>query len=187
MKYCCECGSRLRTPAGRDRLGRRRCEQCGAVFYASPRLGAACIARWDDEVLLVRRGADPGYGLWSLPGGFVEARETPGAGASRELLEEAGVGVEMERPYALFRVAAGHQFHVVYLARLCGTGFAPGPEALEVGLFGETNVPWQRLAFASTRESLRRYFADLRDGRFGFLFADIQPFASATDGSFEAA
>jgi ADP-ribose pyrophosphatase YjhB (NUDIX family) len=45
------------------------------------------------RLLLVRRGHDPGRGLWSLPGGRVEAGETLGAAVEREVLEETGLTV----------------------------------------------------------------------------------------------
>lgn len=152
------------------------------MFYFSPRLATACIACHDDRVLLCRRAVEPAYGMWSLPGGFVEKGESAASGAARELLEEAGVAVEMARPYALFRVAHGHQMHVVYLAKLLDTAFNPGAESIEVALFDEAGMPWNHLAFASTREALRRYFADRRRGVLGFLYAEIMPFAAAPQG-----
>jgi len=43
------------------------------------------------EVLLIERSRDPFAQCWALPGGFVDAGETPIEGAARELLEETGV------------------------------------------------------------------------------------------------
>ncbi len=43
------------------------------------------------EVLLIRRGTPPRKGEWSLPGGRMEADETPAQAALRELTEETGV------------------------------------------------------------------------------------------------
>ncbi len=43
------------------------------------------------ELLLIERKKDPFSGHWALPGGFVDAGETPEAGARRELLEETRV------------------------------------------------------------------------------------------------
>ncbi len=40
------------------------------------------------HVLLIRRGAAPGKGLWALPGGYLEPRERLLQGALRELQEE---------------------------------------------------------------------------------------------------
>lgn len=179
MKYCSECGARLLVrPSGRE-VPRMTCKACGAVFFLPPRLAAACIAYQGDQVLLCRRAVEPGYGLWALPGGFVEGPESAASGARRELSEEAGVTVEIARPYALFRVAPSHQLHIVYLAVLCDIAFKPGREMLEVALFAQAQVPWGELAFASTREALRRFFGDLRGGVFGFFYAEIVPFAPA--------
>ena len=56
-----------------------------------PKLGAsACVWR-DGRVLIVQRGKAPLVGIWSLPGGAVEAGETAKEAAARELAEETGV------------------------------------------------------------------------------------------------
>lgn len=43
------------------------------------------------HVLVVERGAEPGKGLWALPGGFLEQNERIQDGAIRELMEETGI------------------------------------------------------------------------------------------------
>ncbi|MFN8146184.1 MAG: NUDIX domain-containing protein [Candidatus Nanopelagicales bacterium] len=45
------------------------------------------------RLLLVRRGQEPGRGLWSVPGGRLEPGETVAQGCAREVLEETGVRV----------------------------------------------------------------------------------------------
>lgn len=49
------------------------------------------IAVHGDELLMIRRATMPGAGLWSLPGGRVEAGETTAEAVTRELLEETGL------------------------------------------------------------------------------------------------
>ncbi len=50
---------------------------------------------WDSggRLLLIRRGHPPGEGLWSLPGGRVEAGESDHAAVIREIGEETGLSV----------------------------------------------------------------------------------------------
>jgi 8-oxo-dGTP diphosphatase len=56
-----------------------------------PELCVGAVAVAGDRLLLVRRGRDPGRGLWSVPGGRVEAGESLAQAVERELVEETGV------------------------------------------------------------------------------------------------
>jgi mutator protein MutT len=48
----------------------------------------------DGRLLLIRRGHEPGAGLWSLPGGRIEPGETDQQAVAREVLEETGLTVD---------------------------------------------------------------------------------------------
>jgi 8-oxo-dGTP diphosphatase len=54
----------------------------------------AVIQDGDGRLLLIRRGREPGAGLWSLPGGRIEPGETDQQAVSREVLEETGLVVD---------------------------------------------------------------------------------------------
>jgi ADP-ribose pyrophosphatase YjhB (NUDIX family) len=61
------------------------------VKVGRPELCAGAVAVDHGLLLLVKRGTDPGKGLWSLPGGRVESGESVVAAVVREFKEETGL------------------------------------------------------------------------------------------------
>lgn len=66
---------------------------------------AAVVHDAEGRLLLVRRGREPGRGLWSLPGGRVEAGETDAEAVAREVAEETGLAVRPGRRVGVARRA----------------------------------------------------------------------------------
>jgi len=56
-----------------------------------------------DDLLLIQRNSAPSEGLWTLPGGRLEAGETPEKCAVREVREELGLAVYALRPLIVLR------------------------------------------------------------------------------------
>ena len=167
MKFCSDCGTpvTVRIPDG-DTLPRHVCDGCGAIHYHNPKIVAGCIPEAGGRILLCRRAIEPRAGLWTLPAGFMENGETSAQGAARETLEEANARVRIEQLYALFDIPHINQVYLMFRGRLLDEDFSPGCESLEVALFEEPEVPWDDIAFPVVRETLARYFADRRSGRF---------------------
>ncbi|MBI2902155.1 MAG: NUDIX hydrolase [Candidatus Methylomirabilis oxyfera] len=61
-----------------------------------PILAVGAVVVKDGKVLLVKRGREPGRGLWTLPGGAVRQGEGLKAAVTRELREECGIEVAVE-------------------------------------------------------------------------------------------
>ncbi|MFJ6024173.1 NUDIX hydrolase [Brevundimonas sp. NPDC092305] len=84
-----------------------------------PAVGVVCLR--GDEVLLIRRGAPPRLGEWSLPGGRIEPGERAVDAALRELREETGVEAELvgliDVVDGLFPEAGRHYVLIDYAAR----------------------------------------------------------------------
>ena len=74
------------------------------------------------RVLLIERGKDPGKGLWTVPGGRLEPRETLAQAVAREVREETGVIAEIGPLVCVFEnIADDYHFVILdYLARPVG-------------------------------------------------------------------
>lgn len=57
----------------------------------------ALITDASGRLLVVRRGRPPGIGLWSVPGGRVEPGESDAQALRREVREETGLDVVVQR------------------------------------------------------------------------------------------
>ncbi len=93
-------------------------------YPARPFVGVGAIILRRGRVLLVRRGKPPSKGLWSLPGGALEAGERLEDGVRREVLEETGLKVEPQGVCEVFeRITRDRQgrleYHYVLVDFLC--------------------------------------------------------------------
>ena len=160
-KFCAGCGARLTL---REHEGRRRpvCPQCGRVVYYDPKLAAACVVERDGKTLMVKRAVQTGYGLWSMPGGYVDRGEIVEDAAAREVWEETGLLVEVGQLIGIFSDAGNPVVVAAYAATETGGVLEPGPESLEVGYFAVDALP--PLAFPRDEQIIRRW-REIRDGQ----------------------
>jgi ADP-ribose pyrophosphatase YjhB (NUDIX family) len=73
------------------------CAACGFVHYAHSAVTASVLPHDRDHVLLARRAHEPFRGSWDAIGGFVGEGEHPLDGLRREVREETGLDVEVDR------------------------------------------------------------------------------------------
>ncbi len=118
------------------------------LYPTRPILAVSVAVLRDGRVLLAARGKPPSEGLFSLPGGMVEAGETMGEAALRELREEIGVEAKLIGLIApvefIERDAEGHiKHHVViaaHAARWVSGEPQTGPEAKEIRWVTERDI-----------------------------------------------
>jgi len=133
-------------------------ETCGFVFYLDPKVAVGTIiAGPDGRIVLVKRAIEPGYGKWVFPGGYVDRGEEVMMAALREAREEAGLEVRIDRLIGIYSYAGRTPIIIVYAATMIGGELAVDEEGLEVQWFEPSSIPWDDLAFASTREAIRDY------------------------------
>jgi ADP-ribose pyrophosphatase YjhB (NUDIX family) len=114
--------------------------------YANPKIDVRC-AVFDDagQILLVREAAD---GRWSLPGGWADIGASPAENAMREVREESGCIVTIERLLAIWDMpkhehppSVFHIWKLVFLGKISASGEISGVETDAVGFFPIDALP----------------------------------------------
>lgn len=93
-KYCPVCGKELKEDVINGHL-RKHCTKCDFVHYTNPKPTVGAIAVRDKQIVLIKRGVEPGKGAWSPPSGFIDPGETAEEACLRELKEETGLDGEI--------------------------------------------------------------------------------------------
>ncbi len=159
--FCVECGSalELRRLEGREV---EACPRCHFVLWRDPKVVTLVVVEAAPGlVVLGRRAIEPGYGLWCLPGGFVNHDEHPADSAARECWEEIGARVEIGALLGVYHIGkrdAPSMVGIGYRARLRpGEVASAGAEMLEVAEFPAIGLP--ELAFPSHRQAMSDFLA----------------------------
>ena len=153
-KYCSGCGAILEAQEAAGRL-RPVCSQCGRVVFYDPKVVAVTVVERESKVLMVRRAGDPGYGLWSVPGGYVDQGEVVEKAAAREVAEETGLLVKIDGLVGLFSEAGNPVIVAAFTGVETGGALQAGPETLAVDFFDLDALP--PLAFPRDSRMLQRW------------------------------
>jgi len=160
FRFCPRCSSELESrllKAGEPE--RLVCGGCEFVFYLDPKVAVGTIINnAEGQVLLVRRAIEPGYGKWVFPGGYVDRGEPVQSAAVREAREESGLDVRLDRLIDVYSYPGRAPVVIVYASTMIGGEIACDDEGLEARFFSADEIPWDDLAFRSTREALRAFF-----------------------------
>ena len=133
------------------------CPHCGYGAYYNPKPVAAAIPVTEDgEIVLLRRAYEPGKDLWTFPGGFVDLGESVEDAVHREVREELDIAIELGPLVGVYSRAEERVVLIVYAARTNGQARTTD-EASEVGTFERAAIPWDELAFWSTRDALKDF------------------------------
>jgi 8-oxo-dGTP diphosphatase len=157
-RFCPRCAGRLDNRVIKKGDPERLvCEACGFVFYLGPKLVAGAIVELDGGIVLLQRAIEPGYGLWTFPGGFVERGEVAEDAAARETLEETGLEIEATGVVGLYTYEGQVPAIAVFSAVVTGGEPTPLDETLDVRPFPRDGLPWAEMAFPSTEHALKDY------------------------------
>jgi ADP-ribose pyrophosphatase YjhB (NUDIX family) len=159
--FCPRCGGPLERRLLKSTEPERPvCGRCGFIFYLDPKIAVGTIIRVvDGRIVLVRRAIEPGYGRWVFPGGYVDRGEPLPVAAVREAREECGLEIRLDGLVNIYSYAGRTPVIVVYAATALSGTLCIDDESLETAEFDVSEIPWNDLAFPSTRDALRDYMA----------------------------
>ncbi len=165
MKFCSECGGRVRLkiPDMDDRY-RYCCDSCGAVHYQNPKIIVGILPIFDNKLLLCQRAIEPQKGLWTVPSGFMENGESLEEGALREAYEEAGVRPKLDRLHTIYSLPHINQVYFLFLGNMDAMTAKKGIETAALSWVELSEIPWKDIAFSSVSFALKAYEKDLVSG-----------------------
>lgn len=153
--YCPVCAAPLVEKHVHNAL-RLTCSECGFILFLDPKLVTVVVVRHEDKFLLGRRNIDPGKGMWSFFGGYVDRGEKVEDAAIREVKEETNLDVQLERLIGLYSEKGKPHVIVAYQASLVDNevnGMAAQLEEVsELAFFTWEEIP--ELAFSADRQIL---------------------------------
>jgi ADP-ribose pyrophosphatase YjhB (NUDIX family) len=155
---------------GADDMARILASEAGP---GTPKVDVRGAVIRDDRILLVREAVD---GRWAMPGGWADVNESPARNVAREVQEETGFAVRVDRLIQIRDKALGGTTHCPYHAYtlyfLCSvvSGQARGSlETTEVAFFAEGGLP-PLSETRTTAGDVARAFAACRDPHLPVYF-----------------
>ena len=105
----------------------------------------------------------------------MENNETIEQAAARETWEEAKANIGQVSLYVVISLPHISQVYMMFRTQLCDLNYAPGIESLEVQLFSQDKIPWEKLAFPVIRKTLTHYFQDRVVNQFPVHVSEMIP------------
>jgi ADP-ribose pyrophosphatase YjhB (NUDIX family) len=135
--------------------------------YATPKIDVRGAVIRDGKVLLVQERSDGG---WTLPGGWGDVGETPSEVVRREVREESGFEVHVDKLVAVYdanRVPGApmefyHAYKLIFLCSIIGGEARPSNETSAVDFFDLKHLPPLSI-YRTSRQMIEEVFAHHAD------------------------
>src|SRR5215207_5295209 len=138
--FCAECGGPLEM---REAFGKLRpaCSLCKTVAFEDPKVAVGVVVEMDGGIVLGKRAHEPMMGAWSFPSGFVDSGEVLEVAAVREVEEETGLKVRLDRLIGVYSRPGERVVFIAYAGTPVGGKLEAGEECFEVRTFPQNALP----------------------------------------------
>jgi ADP-ribose pyrophosphatase YjhB (NUDIX family) len=133
--------------------------------YATPKIDVRGAVIREGKILLVQEVAD---GKWCLPGGWGDIGEGPSAMVAREVWEESGFEVSVDKLIGVYDanridpLEFFHAYKLIFLCSITGGEAKPSLETLSIDFFDVDNLP-ALSEFRTNRAMIAEVFAHAAD------------------------
>jgi 8-oxo-dGTP diphosphatase len=134
-------------------------------IYPTPNVSVRALVFNDKKQLLLVK--ESSLGTWSLPGGWCDLFETPSEAIIKEVIQEAGIHIKVEKLLGISDRAKykankkWSEYAVMFLATIVQDTKVFGHEVSEVGFFDINNLP--ELSFKSNETEIKRALKAISD------------------------
>lgn len=113
--------------------------------YPTPKIDVRAYIKWNDKVLLVE---DIKTKEWSLPGGYAEIGSSPKENIVREVFEETGLNVTVDKLLAVFDTDLREDlpqlfqyYKMIFSCTIVNGSFQDNLETSNIGFFNVNDLP----------------------------------------------
>lgn len=158
-RFCFRCGHELE-----KKTEYFLCKNCGFHFFQNPTpCNGVIIENKKEEILLVKRAAEPKKGFWDLTGGFTTIGETMEESVKREIEEELHIEINTKdlKYLASFHdkyMFMGEEYETlgfVYFITIVDQNIQPDDDISDYAFFSVSEIPWDTIAFFSVIKALK--------------------------------
>jgi 8-oxo-dGTP diphosphatase len=126
-----------------------------------PTLGAFAVIFDEEARILLCHRTD--RDMWNLPGGRVETHEAPWEAVVREVEEETGLQVQIEKLIGVYMVPQKQSLVFNFLCQATGGALRHSPESDKLGWFRSYEIPANTLTRHAER--INHAYSDLKSVR----------------------
>jgi len=163
-KFCPKCRGDLIKYSEHNQVV-SQCSECDFLFFQNSKPTVSALIVDGNRLLLGKRRKEPFKGMWDVIGGFLNYGEHPYDGLKREVKEETGLDIEIEKCLGFFMDVYGKDqdstMNICFLCKSTGGIEKPGDDIGELRWFAKDEIPKAEIAFKNGQEMVQTWLETL--------------------------
>ena len=140
IKYCSSCATEMILKPF-ENINRFFCINCDRMEFIAPKVVTGVLFTIKSKVLLIQRNLEPQRGKWTFPAGFVDRGEKVEDAAIREVFEETGYIVELDKLIGVYSQKNDPIILIVYGGHVVGGEITDNSEVQSIQTFPIDKLP----------------------------------------------